>query len=140
MTLNDLKLDFLQTSLGVSGDINTLWHQWLVSETSLSATLDTPTLERAWLVGLGYTSDSNPDLWMEYLTDLGYSGSVNDMLVAFWTDGGPVEPAAGGTSLVSMAYAFNGQPFVYVPASSGVILSTMAYAFNGQPFASNGNI
>ncbi len=37
-------------------------------------------------------------------------------------------------NILTMDYAFNGQPFVYVPAKDTIYLTTMDYAFNGQPF------
>ncbi len=41
-----------------------------------------------WLVDAGATPASLPDMWLQLLTDEGYTGSVSDMLVQFWSDGG----------------------------------------------------
>ncbi len=41
------------------------------------------------------------------------------------------------TTLKSMDYSFNGEPFVDVPAKDSIDLTLMDYAFNGQPFVRN---
>jgi len=38
------------------------------------------------------------------------------------------------SDLVTMDYAFEGQPFVDVTGKSSIDLTTMDYAFQGQPF------
>lgn len=41
------------------------------------------------------------------------------------------------TNIVTMDWAFQGQPFVDIPVKSTVVLSGMDYAFQGQPFVRN---
>ncbi len=45
--------------------------------------------ERRWLLALPATSSgTNQDLWRQYLESLGYSGSLNDMWLQYWINGG----------------------------------------------------
>ena len=46
-------------------------------------------------------------------------------------------PLPTPANLVTMDYAYLGQPFVSVPAKAGLGLGSMDYAFRGQPFVSN---
>lgn len=46
-------------------------------------------------------------------------------------------PLPNSADLLTMDFAFQGQPFVIV-ASSGINLETMDFAFQGQPFVGNG--
>jgi len=41
------------------------------------------------------------------------------------------------TELLTMNFAYQGQPFVYVAAKSTIDLKTMDYAFQAQPFVAN---
>ncbi len=41
--------------------------------------------ERRWLLAFPATSSgTNQDLWDEYLTSLGHTGSLNDKMLAYW--------------------------------------------------------
>ncbi len=37
-------------------------------------------------------------------------------------------------NIITMDYAFNGQPFVNIPAKTSMGLESIDYAFNAQPF------
>ena len=41
------------------------------------------------------------------------------------------------TELLTMNFAYQGQPFVYVAAKSAIDLKTMDYAWLAQPFVAN---
>jgi hypothetical protein len=41
------------------------------------------------------------------------------------------------TNLITMDWAFQGQPFVNVPLKATIVLNTLDWAFQGQPFAGN---
>ena len=46
--------------------------------------------ERRWLLSQPETSiGTNGDLWVELLRGRGYTGYLNDMLLAFWSDQSP---------------------------------------------------
>lgn len=87
-SLNDEWLEDMQEWAGTATlDINTYWHQYLVSVTGASPTLAIADLEMLWLTDLGYTTGSLSDRWLAYLGSLGYTGGLNDRLRLFWETG-----------------------------------------------------
>ena len=45
-------------------------------------------LEYEWLVNKGMALAQLNDMWLEYLTGLGYTGSLDDMKHDYWAAGG----------------------------------------------------
>ena len=61
---------------------------WFAAQGAVGTTLQD--LERDFLLAQAGTTDgTNNDLWMQYLTELGYTtGTLNDRQLAFWRAGG----------------------------------------------------
>jgi hypothetical protein len=137
-TLNDA---ILTTTGGPTvNDGLAAWYGKLATETLQDA-------ERRWLIdNSGFSTGTNNDLWMQGLTALGYTGSLNDMLVRFWEDGGGFSFGVSGLSIENAAPAvivvkFNGDVFSplndYLTGFSVDINSTPATISTGVRQADN---
>jgi hypothetical protein len=79
--------DCILTALG-SGDVAGLLLSYY--QTNGATSNDLQDAEREFLVAQGADEESNQDMWNSLLKTLGYSGSLSDMLNAFWCIGGGV--------------------------------------------------
>jgi hypothetical protein len=79
MTTNDLILSV--TGGPTINDGLAIWYSKTASETLNDA-------EYRYLIGLGATAASLNDMWYQVLRVKGFTGSLNDMLYAFWLGGG----------------------------------------------------
>ena len=83
--------------LGYSGHINNMLRQYFIDEAGLSDGVSFADAMYAYLVYLGATPSSIPDMWSWVFTDAGYTGSYNDNYNQFWDDlatSPPTAPAA----------------------------------------------
>lgn len=90
-SLNDLKYASLATQTGLTGSLDDLETVWLLTETGASS----GHINDLWFLLLeqqGYTTGSLGDRLFDWLVDLGYIGTLNDMLYQFWADGGVITP------------------------------------------------
>ena len=86
-TYNDAKLTALELQTELIGDINDLYHVWLLTQLGgNSNTLHLNDMELQWLEQVTSATGTVQDLWVRYLNSLGYTGHVNDMLLEFWVD------------------------------------------------------
>src|SRR5574343_947119 len=76
-------------SLGFSGDVNDAYYRYMLSESHLSSNgkWAIEDLEKAALANYGYTTGSLNDRWSVFLTNMGYTGTLNDKFKKFWTSG-----------------------------------------------------
>lgn len=109
-TLNDAKYAALVTLTGQTGTLDDLEQAWLITETASEGPSH---INDLWLLALtqqGYLDGSFGDRMFAYLRDQGYTGSLNDMLYAWWSNGGGF---GGGTPEVVTHLA--------VPVTNGAI-------------------
>lgn len=90
-TLNDVKYESLATQTGLTGSLDDLETIWLLTETGASS----GHVNDLWYLLLeqqGFSTGSLGDRLFDWLRSLGYTGSLNDMLYQFWSDGGVITP------------------------------------------------
>lgn len=94
--VNDQLLAFYKSDGATLGQINDAAAEWL----------------KLKITG-AVIGDQLNDLWFQYLTELGFTGALNDMQAEFWCDGGPGPGSnlypnptlIGGSNIVADAFA-----------------------------------
>lgn len=91
MALQDIKKTKL-IDLGYSGSLRNMERAFYIAEGATGSGSDDD-LENSFLAAKGFSAGSLNDKWKSYLVSLGYSGTLNNMFVRFWTDytSGPPE-------------------------------------------------
>ena len=60
----------------------------LASYYSKTATENLQDAEYRWLIEQGATAGQINDMWFEVLSNAGHTGTINDMLLAYWDSAG----------------------------------------------------
>jgi hypothetical protein len=87
-TLNGAKYAALAALTGQTGSLDDLEYAWLIDATASEGPSH---INDLWLLALeqnGYTEGSFGDRMFDFLVAEGYTGSLNDMLYAWWLAGG----------------------------------------------------
>jgi len=90
-TLDEVKLDALNTAGFTSGSLNERELQWLANQTGESGL----TIDEHWNLLLhtnGYTAGPLNERQMLLFDDLSFTGSWNERALAFWLAGGAFPP------------------------------------------------
>lgn len=85
-TLQDLQRLAFDASGYTSTDLPAAWMEWAIDNGATATDLQEAI--RQVLQKDGDTSINLQDLWLNRLTDLGYTGTLPDMMYSFWEDGG----------------------------------------------------
>lgn len=81
MAINDTKKSKLN-ELGYSNPVQQMERDFYAAATGLNT--DFHTMMNSWLALQGFSTGTLPDRWKAYLNSLGYTGSLAEMLLAFW--------------------------------------------------------
>lgn len=86
----DARFDALRAQ-GFTGAVSDMYMAWLLNRTmSAVPAVSIPDAERAYLISEladeGATTGTNSDLWFALLRARGLTGSLTDMMLAFWID------------------------------------------------------
>jgi hypothetical protein len=84
MSINDARYATL-VSLGFTGQVNDMLLQYYLANGAVTPQINDAMLE--FLVASGAQGEQVNDMWVNYLISLGYEGSINDMLLLYWTNG-----------------------------------------------------